>query len=130
MLFTVIWRHIAREDTRHMGYSFRVAARILLYALSHTQDYTYHNLCYTSRGALAGTRNISMGICFFSKPMTDCDLLRPIPIIETHVHHKISQSLCPDLILLLPSATAATADTAAVDSKLVTASDNTTTNII
>ena len=91
------------------------------------KDNTYHNLCYTSRGALAGTRNISMGICFFSKPMTDCDLLRPIPIIETHVHHKISQSLCPDLILLLPSATAATA---AVDSKLVTVSDNTTTNII
>ena len=25
------------------------------------QDNTYHGLCYTSRGALAGTRNSSMG---------------------------------------------------------------------
>ena len=25
------------------------------------QDSTYHSLCYTSRGALAGTRNSSMG---------------------------------------------------------------------
>ena len=28
-----------------------------LYAPSHRQDSTYHGLCYTSRGALAGTRN-------------------------------------------------------------------------
>ena len=26
-----------------------------LYAPSHRQDNTYHGLCYTSRGALAGT---------------------------------------------------------------------------
>ena len=32
-----------------------------LYASSHRQDNTYHDLCYTSRGALAGTRNSSMG---------------------------------------------------------------------
>ena len=37
------------------------AARGLLYASSHRQDSTYHGLCYTSRGALAGTRNSSMG---------------------------------------------------------------------
>ena len=45
-----------REDTRcrHMGYSFRLTARVLLYAPSHRQDSTYHGLCYTSRGALAG----------------------------------------------------------------------------
>ena len=44
-----------REETRchHMGYSFRLAARVLLYASSHIQDNTYHGLCYTSRGALA-----------------------------------------------------------------------------
>ena len=36
-------------------------ARVLLYASSHRQDNTYHGLCYTSRGALAGTRNSSMG---------------------------------------------------------------------
>ena len=49
----------AREETRchHMGYSFRLAARVLLYASSHRQDNTYHSLCYTSHRALAGTRN-------------------------------------------------------------------------
>ena len=40
---------------RHMGYSFQLTARVLLYAPSHRQDSTYHSLCYTSRGALAGT---------------------------------------------------------------------------
>ena len=29
--------------------------------ISHRQDSTYHDLCYTSHGALAGTRNRSMG---------------------------------------------------------------------
>ena len=50
--------HIAREETlcRHMGYSFRLAARLLLNASSHRQDNTNHGLCYTSRGALAGTK--------------------------------------------------------------------------
>ena len=28
---------------------------------SHKQDGTYHGLCYTSRGAMVGTRNSSMG---------------------------------------------------------------------
>ena len=46
---------------RHIGYSYRLTARVLLYAPSHRQDNTYHGLCYTSRGALAGTRNSSMG---------------------------------------------------------------------
>ena len=47
---------IAREETccrQHMDYSFRLAASDILYAPSHRQD----SLCYTSRGALAGTRN-------------------------------------------------------------------------
>ena len=35
--------------------------RVILYAPSHIKDCTYHGLCYTSRGALAGTRNSSMG---------------------------------------------------------------------
>ena len=51
-----------REETRysHIGYSFRLAARVLLYASSHRQDNTYHGLCYTSRGPLAGTRNSTL----------------------------------------------------------------------
>ena len=43
------------------GLLFTLAARVLLYAPSHRQDNTYHGLCYTSCGALAGTRNSSMG---------------------------------------------------------------------
>ena len=44
-----IWHRtirIARDETRcrHMGYSFRLAARVLLYAPSHRQDSTYHGL--------------------------------------------------------------------------------------
>ena len=54
---------IVRKETRccHIGYSFRLAARVLLYAPSHRQDSTHHSLCYTSHGALVGTRNSSMG---------------------------------------------------------------------
>ena len=59
---------IVREETRcrHIGYSFRLTARVVLYAPFHRQDSTYHGLCYTSRGALAGTRNSSVG-----SPMKD-----------------------------------------------------------
>ena len=53
---------IVRMETRcrHIGYSLRLTPRVLLYASSHRQDKTHHGLCYTSRGALAGTRNSSM----------------------------------------------------------------------
>ena len=63
-----------RKETRcrHIGYSFRLTARVLLYAPSHRQDSTYHDLCYTSRGALAGTRNSSMG------PAHEGSIRRPI----------------------------------------------------
>ena len=50
---------IVRDETRcrHMGYSVRLTARVILYAPSHRQDSTYHSLCYTSRGTLPVTRN-------------------------------------------------------------------------
>ena len=65
---------IVRKETccRHIGYSFRLAARVLLYAPSHRQDNTYHSLCYTSRGALGGMRNSSMG------PPHEGSIRRPI----------------------------------------------------
>ena len=55
---------IVRKETRcrHIGYSYRLTARVLLYAPSHRQDNTYHGLCYTSHGALAGTRSIFKGV--------------------------------------------------------------------
>ena len=54
---------IVRKETRsrHIGFSFRLTARVLLYAPSHRQDSTYHGLCYTNRGVLVGMRNSSMG---------------------------------------------------------------------
>ena len=68
---------IERKETRcrHIGYSYRLAARVLLYAQSNRQDNTYHGLCYTSRGALAGTRNSSVGGIHKFKPK------------EHHHHH-------------------------------------------
>ena len=41
------------SERGNIGFCFRLAARVLLYASSHRQDNTYHGLCYTSRGALA-----------------------------------------------------------------------------
>ena len=54
-----LYGEIGTEETRchHIGYSFRLTARVFYI---HGQDSTYHDLCYTSRGALAGTRNSSM----------------------------------------------------------------------
>ena len=65
---------IVRKETRcrHIGYSYRLTARVLLYAPSHREDNSYHGLCYTSRGALAGTRNSSMG------PPHEGSIRRPI----------------------------------------------------
>ena len=52
-----------RKETRcrHIGYSYRLTARVLLYASSHRQDNTSLEHCYISRGTLAGMRNSSMG---------------------------------------------------------------------
>ena len=65
---------IVRKEAHchHIGYSYRLTARVLLYAPSHRQDNTYHGLCYTSCGALAGTRNSSMG------PPHEGSIRRPI----------------------------------------------------
>ena len=62
---------IVRKETR-CRHSFRLTARVLLYAPSHRQDSTYHGLCYTSRGALAGTKNSSIG------PPHEGSIRRPI----------------------------------------------------
>ena len=70
-----------REETCccHMGYSFQLAARVLLYASSHRQDNTYHGLCYTCRGALAATRNSSMGPPWRIDPTTQIHILFTTP---------------------------------------------------
>ena len=65
--YLVIWRQTCGKGPlseranllpSHGLHSFRLIARVLLYAPSHRQDNTYHGFCYTSRGALAGMRNI------------------------------------------------------------------------
>ena len=65
---------IVNKETRcrHIGYFYRLTARVILYAPSHRQDNTYHGLCYSSRGALAGMRNCSMG------PPHEGSIRRPI----------------------------------------------------
>ena len=76
-----------RKETssRHIGYSFRLAARVLLYAPSHRQDSTYHGLCYTSRGALAGARNSSMG------PPHEGSIRQPIaPSMSERSYHGVT----------------------------------------
>ena len=60
---TDIWcrtSQITKEKTRcrHIWYSFRLPARVLLYAPFHWQNSTYHGLCYTNRGTLTGTRKL------------------------------------------------------------------------
>ena len=55
-----------------MGFSFRLAEIILLYATFHRQDSTYHGLCYTSRGSAAAAAAavvVVVNILFFFKPL-------------------------------------------------------------
>ena len=83
-----------------MGYSFRLAARVLLYAPSHRQDNTYHGVCYTSHGALAGMRNNSMG------PLHEGSIRRPIApwanalTTELHLAPRIGQSNTNDWCII------------------------------
>ena len=63
---------------------FPIKARDLSYAQSHRQDSTYHGLCYTSRGAMAGTRNSSMD------PPRQIDLIDP-PRTDPTTHRTMSE---------------------------------------
>ena len=58
---------IVRKETRcrHLGYSFRLTARVLLYAPSYRQDNTYHGLCYTSRGLLLRLNQVGFISIYF-----------------------------------------------------------------
>ena len=58
----------------------QLAARVLLYAPFHRQESTYHGICYTSCGVLAGMRNTS--VC----PSIGIDLI-------THTHGATSHSI-------------------------------------
>ena len=43
------------------GLLFSISSKGFVYASSRRQDNSYHGLCYTCSGALAGTKNNSMG---------------------------------------------------------------------
>ena len=67
--FTVVKAHSDSEGWNPLpplyGLLFSISSKgVFLYASSQRQDNTYHCLCYTSSGALAGTRNNSMGPTF------------------------------------------------------------------
>ena len=88
---------IVRKETRcrHIGYSYRLTARVLLYAPSHIQDNTYHGLCYTSRGALAGTRNRSMGPPHegsIRRPIAPCPAPFSRPLLDWVVMPRLHES--------------------------------------
>ena len=71
-----------------MGYSFQLTARVLLYAPSHRQVSTYNGLCYTSRGALAGTKNSSVG------PPHEGSIQRPIaPWANAHPTDRMTHTM-------------------------------------
>ena len=76
---------IVRKETHchHIGYSYRLTARVLVYAPSHRQDNTYHGLCYTSRGALAGMRNTQ-------RRTTLCPIQH---VLKIQFHHLQSESV-------------------------------------
>ena len=84
-----------------MGYSLRLAARVLLYASSHRQDNTNHSLCYTSRGALAETRNSSMGPPWRIDPTTHHTISeRSYHGATSRFHGKILINICICAIFL------------------------------
>ena len=66
LLYVYIMRereiNVLFNNALNIGYSYQLTARVLLYAPFNRQDNTYHGLCHTSRGALDGTRNRSMGV--------------------------------------------------------------------
>ena len=69
------------------GLLFPIRSKGSLYSSSRRQDNTYHSLCYTSCGALAGTRNSSMG------PPWRIDLTTHRTMSERSYHGATSRSL-------------------------------------
>ena len=91
---------IAIEETRcrHIGYSFRLAVRVLLYAPSHREDNTYHGLCYTSRGIAQWVHPMTYR---FDDPSHHERTLLPRSITyHGHLAPPLSESLIHDRVVL------------------------------
>ena len=71
------------------GLLFPIDSRVLLYAPSHRQDITYQGLCYTSRGALAGTRkdlyDFIMSYCHYKSARKFLKILNETELRESRV---------------------------------------------
>ena len=74
-----------------------------IYASSHRQNNTYHSLCYTSRGALAGTRTVQKVptfLCVDAFPRFRCNNCRQLstqiwqPVIRWIIIWKDKPNLC------------------------------------
>ena len=74
-------KELSDSERSHMGYSFQLAARVLLYAPPHRLDSTYQGLCYTSHGALAGTSNSSIGPPWRINPTTHRTILHLLMLV-------------------------------------------------
>ena len=67
-----------------MGYSFQLVTRDILYAPSHRQDSTYHDLCITSCSGLARMRKCSMGPL-----LTERDILYASSYRQDNTYHSL-----------------------------------------
>ena len=81
------------------GLLFQLAAMVILYAPSHRQDSTYHNLWYTNCGALAGTRNSSVGPPRGIDLTTDCTL-SGCSTTELHLAPDITKLYCQVVVFV------------------------------
>ena len=75
------------SDSKRGNPLFLINCKGSFYAPPHKEHIIYHNLCYTSRGALAGTGNSSMGPPRRIDPMTQCTMS------ECYYHGAMSHSL-------------------------------------
>ena len=72
------------------GLLFPIKQQGFFYMHHPRQDSTYHGLCYTSRGALAGTRNSSMG------PPHEGSIQRPQRTMSKRSYHRATSRSHPD----------------------------------
>ena len=85
-----------------MGYSFRLTARVLLYASSHRQDNNNLDLCYTSRGTLAGTRNSALQRSI-NKQMSCCRRVTERDVAQSIACPPLKRSVVGSILLSGPS---------------------------
>ena len=72
-------RHMVKDHSGPHELLFPISSNgyFILYAPSHRQDSTFYGLCYTSRGALAGTR--LYGVRYMVKGHSDSESGNQLP---------------------------------------------------